>query len=368
MTEQLDAVVIGAGVVGLAVARALALDGREVIVLEAEPNIGMHTSSRNSEVIHAGIYYPENSLKARFCVEGKEKLYQYCESRDIPHNRLGKLIVATDQSEVSQLDKIQSMAEKNGVADLRVLDKADVQRLEPNVKCAAALFSPSTGIIDSHVFMLSLQADIEANRGMVLTNTCVSHVEIGEKEFLIEVDGSAERVSCRTLVNSAGLSAGTVARGMRTLDSAFAPEIYFAKGHYFSYRGRSPFQHLVYPVPVDGGLGVHATNDLAGSARFGPDVEWVDGVDYEFDSGRLSGFVDSIRRYFPAVDDARLAPAYTGIRPKLTRPGQAPADFRIEGHEDHAIHGLVNMYGIESPGLTASLAIGDHVAMLLQRH
>ena len=366
MTERLDCVVVGSGVVGLAVARSLALAGREVIVLESEPEIGMHTSSRNSEVIHAGIYYPEGSLKAKLCVQGRAALYNYCEERNIPYQRIGKLIVASNTADFPKLDAVQSQAQRNGVKDMRLIDRAQALALEPHVKCEAALLSPSTGIIDSHSLMVSYQADIEAHGGVVVTHSRVTSVTIRDSGFTLDVQGTEDRIDCHTLINSTGLWAEQFARSIRQFDSAMIKTIKFAKGHYFSYQGKSPFDHLVYPLPVDGGLGVHATNDMGGSARFGPDVDWINSVDYSFDESRLNLFADAIRSYFPALDISRLAPAYTGIRPKLSGPGDPPEDFLIQGSLTHGVKNLVNLFGIESPGLTSSLAIGDYVVELLK--
>ena len=365
MTDKLDCVVVGAGVVGLAVGRSLARAGREVVVLECEPDIGMHSSSRNSEVIHAGIYYGDDTLKAILCVQGKEMLYRYCEERRIPFQRIGKLIVASDDNEISNLRAIQSQASRNGVNDLELIDQAAVCRLEPTVECKLGLLSPSTAIIDSHSLMISLQADIEAHGGTVLTHSRVSGVSLPGTGFELEIDGIENNFRCGTLVNSAGLHASEFARSVEGLDSAIIPETRFAKAHYFAYQGKSPFNHLVYPLPEEGGLGVHATNDMGGSARFGPDVEWVDQIDYSFDGSRKGLFVEAIRSYFPDLDESKMAPAYTGIRPKLSGPSEPPADFLIQGQKEHGIENLVNLFGIESPGLTASLAIGDYVNELL---
>lgn len=366
MSDQLDCVVVGAGVVGLAVARSMALAGREVVVLEAEPDIGMHTSSRNSEVIHAGIYYGDDTLKARLCVEGRALLYQYCEDRQIPHQRIGKLIVASHAAERAKLEAIQSQAMKNGVDDLSFVDGVRIQELEPAVVCEAGLLSPSTGIIDSHSLMISLQADIEASGGTVLTHNRIAGVEVTPSGFGITVEGVAETFDCRTFINAAGLWAADVAGEIRQFDTKHIERVRFAKGHYFAYQGKSPFNHLVYPIPTDDGLGVHATNDMGGSAKFGPDVEWVDSIDYAFDESRKDRFVESIRKYFPDIDETKLVPAYTGIRPKLSGPDMPARDFVIQGQSQHGVAGLVNLFGIESPGLTASLAIGDYVRDLLR--
>ena len=366
MTDELECVVVGAGVIGLAIGRSLALARREVVVLESESEIGMHSSSRNSEVIHAGLYYAQNTLKARLCVQGKAALYQYCDERHISHERIGKLIVAAKDDELPKLHAIQSQAVRNGVTDLKLIDEVEAKMLEPHVRCKAALLSPSTGIIDSHALMLSMQADIEANGGFIVKQSRVEHVDITDNGFRLSIAGSGEKIATKTLINSAGLFAEKLATSIEKCDVRAIRKVNLAKGHYFAYQGKSPFNHLVYPLPVDGGLGVHATNDLGGSARFGPDVEWVDAVDYAFDDSRLDRFAASIRHYFPELDAARLLPAYTGIRPKLTGPGEAPEDFLIEDESAHGVSGLINLYGIESPGLTASLAIGDYVNALLR--
>ena len=365
MADQLDCVVVGAGVVGLAVGRSLAKAGREVVVLEAEPEIGMHTSSRNSEVIHAGLYYPEGSLKAELCVNGKKMLYDYCEQRHIPFQRIGKLIVAAHEEEQERLLAVRSQAEKNGVMDLRLVEQAEIRELEPAIVGDLALFSPSTGIIDSHSLMIALQADIESHDGVVLTHSKLTNATVTSDGFRLYVDGTDDEFECKTLINACGLHAEIVARTIDGLSPEHISTVRYAIGHYFAYQGKSPFQHLVYPLPIEGGLGVHATNDMGGAARFGPDVEWVEEIDYGFDESRLERFAESIRQYFPDLDVGKLAPAYTGIRPKLTDPGETPRDFAIEGAEIHGVAGLVNLFGIESPGLTACLAIGEHVASKL---
>jgi len=363
--DQLDCIVVGAGIVGLAVARALALSGREVVVLEAEPEIGMHASSRNSEVIHAGLYYGDDSLKAKLCVQGREMLYWYCEDRHIPHRRIGKLIVASNDAEHARLEAIHVQAVKNGVDDLAFVDKTGIRDFEPAVNCQTALFSPSTGIIDSHSLMISMQADIEEHGGVIVTHSRVSGVEASAAGFKINVDGLVESYQCKTLINSAGLHATDLASEIRQLDEQYTEEVHLAKGHYFAYQGKSPFNHLVYPIPTDGGLGVHATNDMGGGTKFGPDVDWIQGIDYAFDESRKSRFVESIKEYFPDLDESKLIPAYTGIRPKLSGPGAPPRDFVIQGPSEHGIDGLVNLFGIESPGLTASFAIGSYVKAIL---
>jgi L-2-hydroxyglutarate oxidase LhgO len=364
---ELDVAVIGGGVVGLAVGRALALRGREVVVLEAAPAIGAHASSRNSEVIHAGIYYPDGSWKARLCVAGREALYEYCAARGVAHRRLGKIIVAISDAERAGLERLQAQARRNGVDDLVWLDGKQVGRLEPAVMAVAGLHSPSTGIVDSHGLMLAMRGDLEDAGGRLVFRAPVVRgaVEDGGP-ILLEV-GGAEPVSarCRTVVNSAGLFAPSVARTIEGIPADTIPGEYYAKGHYFVLRGRSPFSRLVYPMPVAGGLGVHVTLDLAGQARFGPDVSWVDGVDYAFDETRAEAFYPAIRRYFPALADGALVPGLTGIRAKLGPAGPGVQDFVIQGPAQHRVPGLVNLYGIESPGLTSSLAIAEHVAGVL---
>lgn len=366
MSDQLDCVVVGAGVVGLAVARSMALAGREVVVLEAEPEIGMHTSSRNSEVIHAGLYYGDDTLKARLCVQGRELLYRYCKYRQIPHHRIGKLIVVSHDEEHAKLKAIQTQAIRNGVNDLSFVSEARIRELEPAVVCKAGLLSPSTGIIDSHSLMISLQADIETAGGTVLTRSRISKVDVKANGFGLTVDRVAETFDCKTFINAAGLWASDIAGEIRQLNTEYTERVHFAKGHYFAYQGKSPFNHLVYPVPSDGGLGVHATIDMGGSARFGPDIDWVDAIDYAFDESRKVRFVESIKQYFPGLNEARLVTAYTGIRPKLSGPGMPERDFVIQGPTEHGVAGLVNLFGIESPGLTASLAIGEYVKDMLR--
>ncbi len=372
MSDSTDTIVIGAGVVGLAIARELALAGREVIVLEKNAAIGEETSARSSEVIHAGLYYPRDSLKARFCVEGRRRLYEYCEAKHIPHRRCGKLLVATRAGQVQKLDSVLAAAVANGVTDLEPLSAQDVQRLEPQVRALAGFLSPSTGIVDSHAFMLALRGDLEAAGGAIATHcrfTAAKH------------DGATLRLTCatadgpftlgaRTIVNAAGLHATRVARLLGAPDETI-PRPHFAKGNYFTYSGRSPFTHLVYPLPEDGGLGVHATLDLAGRVRFGPDVEWLGddadpgSFDYAVDPNRSAVFYGAIRSYWPALPDGGLAPAYSGIRPKISGRGEPAADFSVRrfGARGHAR--LVQLFGIESPGLTSALAIGAYVAELM---
>ncbi|MGQ9365524.1 NAD(P)/FAD-dependent oxidoreductase [Azospirillum sp. ST 5-10] len=368
--DRVDCVVVGAGVVGLAVARRLAMSGREVVVLEAAEAIGTGTSSRNSEVIHAGIYYPAGSLKARLCVAGRDALYAYCAGRGIAHRRLGKLIVATDEEQVANLAAIRRQAAANGVDDLQSLDAGAVRALEPDLHAVAALLSPSTGIVDSHGLMLALQGEAEGHGAMVAFHSPLLGARVAGRGLEVAVGGAEPmRLACTVLVNAAGLGAWRVARAVEGLPAAAVPPQHLAKGNYYALgHGRAPFRHLVYPVPEDGGLGVHLTLDLAGQARFGPDVEWLAGADYDHtvDPRRADRFYASIRRYWPGLPDAALVPAYCGIRPKLSGPGAPAADFLVQGPRDHGVPGLVNLFGIESPGLTACLALADAVAMALE--
>jgi L-2-hydroxyglutarate oxidase LhgO len=363
MAEKIDCVVIGAGVVGLAIARALAMRGRETWVLEAEDAIGTGTSSRNSEVIHAGIYYTPGSAKATLCVAGKQLLYAYCEAHGVDHRRCGKLIVAADPEQAQTLRKIEATARANGVHDLQWLTAADAKAMEPAVRCVAALLSPSTGIIDSHGLMLAMQGDLEdaggviALRAPVTRGRCergVIHLEAGRDDVV--------EVSARVVINSAGLHAQELARRIDGIPAATIPPSLYAKGCYYVLQGKSPFQRLIYPVPIPGGLGVHLTLDLAGQARFGPDVEWVDKLDYTVDPARAERFYSVIRGYWPDLPDGTLLPGYAGIRPQLRHPGGPGVDFLIQGPEAHGVPGLINLYGMESPGLTASLAIAERVA------
>ncbi len=354
--ERLDTVVIGAGVVGLAVARELALAGREVVILDAEEAIGMHTSSRNSEVIHAGIYYPQGSLKAEACVEGRRLLYEYCASHGVPHRRCGKLIVATDERQLAELGAIRQKAHANGVADVDWIAKEEVARMEPELFCVGALHSPSTGIIDSHALMLAYLGDAEAHGTMLGLKSRMQEAIVRPDGFELHVEGS-EPVHCRALVNSAGLRAPSVAKSVEGFPANLVPRELYAKGNYYSLSRRNPFKRLIYPVPEPGGLGVHVTLDMAGQARFGPDVEWVEHISYDVDPRRADRFYAAIRRYWPGLPDGALAPGYAGIRPKTSGPGEPASDFEIQGPDKHGLAGLVNLFGIESPGLTASLAI-----------
>ncbi len=364
--EHVDTVVIGAGVVGLAVARALALAGREVIVLEAENAIGTHTSSRNSEVIHAGIYYPKGSLKAKLCVAGRQQLYEYCSDHGVGHQRCGKLIVATSESQIADLDKIRAAAHANGVADVAPIALERVREMEPAVRCVAALHSPSTGIIDSHGLMLAYQGDAEAHGAMLAFTGTVTSGQITADGIVLEVGGEQPmQLLAKQVVNSAGLHAPALAASLAGFPRDHVPPSYLCKGNYYSLTGRAPFSRLIYPIPEAAGLGVHVTLDMAGQARFGPDVEWIDKIDYSVDPQRADKFYAAIRTYWPELKDGALSPGYCGIRPKISGPKEAARDFMIEGPREHGVPGLVNLFGIESPGLTASLAIGGLVAEML---
>jgi L-2-hydroxyglutarate oxidase LhgO len=363
MSERVDCVVAGAGVVGLAVARRLAQAGREVVVVEAADAIGTETSSRNSEVIHAGIYYPTGSWKARLCVSGKEALYAYCRERGVPHKRLGKLIVATNVREEAGLAALQAKAAANAVHDLVWLGAAEAAKLEPAVRCTAALLSPSTGILDSHAYMLSLQGEAEAAGCMFAFETPLLRAEPAGGGLLVETGGASPmRLLCNLLVNCAGLDAPSLSRRIAGVAAARVPEPFLAKGSYFTLAGRSPFTRLIYPMPEPGGLGVHVTLDMAGQARFGPDVEWVKERHYAVDPCRAKKFYAAIRSYWPALADGALQPGYSGIRPKISAPEAPAADFVIHGPAETGLSGYAALYGIESPGLTASLAIADLVA------
>jgi len=365
MAEAVDAVVVGAGVVGLAVARALALAGREVLVLEAEPAFGTQTSARNSEVIHAGIYYPAGSLKARLCVRGKALLYAYCEARGVAHRRIGKLLVATGPDELPALEACAGKAAANGVI-LQPLSAAQVERMEPAVRAVAGLWSETTGIVDSHGLMLALLGDAEAHGATLVPATPVRRARAVEGGLELDTGGAEPMtLRCRTLVNAAGLSAQRLALAIDGMPARRVPAAHYAKGHYFTLAGRSPFSRLVYPMPDHAGLGIHVTLDLGGQCKFGPDVTgWPQAPDYAFEDGLEPKFSAAIRRYWPGLPDGALRPGYVGVRPKVTGPDEAAGDFVIQGPEVHGVRGLVNLFGIESPGLTASLAIAEQVAAM----
>jgi L-2-hydroxyglutarate oxidase LhgO len=360
--DRIDCIVVGAGVVGLAIARKLAQAGREVIVLESAEDIGTGTSSRNSEVIHAGIYYAAGSLMARMCVEGKKALYDYCADHGVPHKRCGKLIVATTEAESEKLASIKARAAANGVFDLQPLSGAEARALEPALNCVGALLSPSTGIIDSHAYMLALRGDAESAGAALAFHAPLLRAKVMADGIVVEVGGEAPMtLACGLLVNAAGLYAPALARAIDGMPADRIPASYLAKGNYFSCSARAPFTHLIYPVPEPGGLGVHLTLDMAGQARFGPDVEWIDAIDYAVDPLRAERFYPAIRRYWPTLPDNALLPSYSGIRPKIVPPAVAVQDFMIQGPQDHGVTGLINLFGIESPGLTSSLAIADYV-------
>ena len=357
---ETDAVVIGAGVIGLAVARALSMRGLDVVILESEGAIGTQTSSHNSEVIHAGIYYPEGSLKARLCVEGRRRLYDYCESHKVPFRRCGKLIVAVEQTELSRLAQLLEAGRRNGVEGLAEMSSAEVARLEPDVRSCAALHSPVTGIVDSHAYMLALLGEAEDHGARIAFYTPFERAVCEGDGFTVRA-GGAEPMNLRTrvLVNAAGLFVTDVARNIEGLPDEHVRQTYWAKGNYFALSRRAPFRQLIYPLPEPGGLGVHLTLDMGGQARFGPDVAWKQSVDYDVDTTRHDAFSAAIRRYWPGLDPSDLHPAYAGVRPKLSAEGEPAADFAIDGPAVHGVPGLVNLFGIESPGLTASLAIAN---------
>lgn len=360
--DHVEAIVVGAGVVGLACARALARAGKETIILERHSTFGSEISSRNSEVIHAGIYYPQNSLKATLCVEGKALLYKFCHEYRIKYEKCGKLIVATSQEQVEKLSHIKERAIRNGVYDLRHLDASDVGNLEPELTCVSALVSPTTGIISSHEYMLALLGDAENHGAILALKADFISAEYKDSHFILNI-GREEKTKLKAniLINAAGLHATEVARNIKGLKQEYIPPTYLAKGNYFALIGKSPFSHLIYPIPEAGGLGVHLTLDLAGQARFGPDVEWVSEINYEVDPARSEKFYSAIRSYWPGLSDEALQPAYSGIRPKIIGPGEGDADFLIQDMRAHGISGLINLFGIESPGLTSSLAIAEYV-------
>jgi len=375
--DRVDAVVIGAGAVGLAVGRALAQAGHETVVVEAAAGIGQGVSSRNSEVVHAGLYYTPGSLKARLCVRGKALLYALCERQGVPHRRCGKLVVATEAAQHAALDRLAAVAAANGVPVER-WSAAQAQALEPEVACTAALWSPSTGIVDSHAYMLALQAELEAAGGAVALQSEVLGVRFSAgAPAVLQVrsggpPGEVFELEAGVVVNAAGLHACTLARRFEGLDATHVPRPRYAKGNYFALAGRSPFRHLVYPAPVDAWLGVHLTLDLGGQARFGPDLEWLEadspeGLDYAVDPARAAPFETAIRRYWPGLPAGALQPAYSGVRPKIHGPGEPAPDFRIDGPAQHGVAGLVNLFGIESPGLTSAMAVAEEVLLRLQR-
>ena len=358
--ERIDCLVVGAGVIGLAVARAAAQAGRDVVVVEAADAIGTVTSARNSEVVHGGLYYPTGSLKAQLCVAGRQRLYAYCDAHGVPYRRCGKLIVATSDAELPALDALEAQARRNGVDDIARLDARAAAALEPHVRCVAALHSPSTGIVDSHQYMLALEGDARAAGAAFAFGSPLTAGVIAHDGIDVAIGGAAPlTVRARSVLNCAGHDAPRVAGAIEGMSPTAVPRSYLCKGSYFRLAGRAPFSRLVYPLPEAAGLGVHVTLDLAGQARFGPDVEWVDAIDYAVDPARALAFYPAIRRYWPELPDGALVPDYAGVRPKLQAPGEPARDFVIQGPRDHGVAGLVNLYGIESPGLTASLALAD---------
>jgi L-2-hydroxyglutarate oxidase LhgO len=355
-----ETIVIGAGVIGLAVARRLAALGQDVLVIEESDGVGQQTSSRNSEVVHAGIYYAPGSLKARLCVAGRAALYEYCASRGVPAKAIGKLIVATSDEEIPSLRALQLRATKNGVNDLVWLDRSGILALEPELSCEAALFSPSSGIVDSHAFMLALQGDAENNGATFAFRAKVSQIARNDSAYVVKVSGEEQfELTCRNVVNCAGLGAQEIARNIEGYAQRLVPPRFLAKGNYFSVSGATPFTHLIYPMPANGGLGVHVTLDLSGRMRLGPDIHWVDEVDYAPDMTLEQQFSDSVATFWPEVRNRELSWTYSGVRPKVTGPGSENADFVVAGPDDHGMPGLVCFFGIESPGLTASLALAD---------
>jgi L-2-hydroxyglutarate oxidase LhgO len=367
MTADVQTIVVGAGVVGLATGRALAMAGHEVMVLEQHALIGSETSSRNSEVIHAGIYYPPGSLRALLCVRGKELMYRFCAENGVAHSRCGKLVVATHESQLPKLAALRETAARNGVTDLEPIGSNAARDLEPELACVAALISPSTGIVDSHGLMIALEGHIESGGGSVVLNCPVERIErTGDGLFRLATGGEAPgAVTCRNLVISAGLHATKLGKTLGYGASYAPPETFYAKGQYYALSGPSPFKRHIYPMPVGAWLGLHATVDIGGRCKFGPDIAWTDGIDYSFQPEKLAQFLDFIRSYYPGLDESRLHADYTGVRPKLYREGEPVPDFAIHGPEKHGQAGLVALYGIESPGLTSSLAIGEMVAKML---
>jgi L-2-hydroxyglutarate oxidase LhgO len=363
MADRVECVVIGAGVVGLAVARVLARAGREVLLLEAEPHPGTVTSARNSGVIHAGLYYTPGSFKARFCVAGNRALYAYCNDHGIEHRTCGKLIVANGDEEEQVLLHLLERAHANEVPGVRLISGTEAHKMEPEVRCTAALHCPTSGIVDQHPYMLALEGDLQNAGGTLVCDCRVENLARLGDGFLVRTGGAAAtEIEARFVVNSAGLGAVDLLSRIEGYPAARIPKMHLGRGNYFTVAERSPFQHLIYPIPHAAGLGIHATLDLGKRVRFGPDVEWIDRIDYAVNAARAPLFYEAIRRYWPRLADGALTPDYTGIRPKLHGPGEPQPDFRIESAAEHGLTGLVNLLGIESPGLTSSLAIGDYAA------
>ncbi len=366
--ENVECVVVGAGAIGLAIARRLARQGLEVLVVEARGAFGEETSSRNSEVIHAGLYYTPGSLKARTCVTGRASLYDFLDDHGVNYRRCGKFVVAADANDVADLERLKENAEQCGVDDLEWLSKEVAHKMEPRLNSVGTLHSPSSGLIDSHGYMLALVGDLEDAGGQIAYWSRATAGEVNNQGHQIQMsdrEGGRLMIACRTLINAAGLGAQELALKLAGHPRDRVPARQLCKGNYFTLSGKAPFSRLIYPAPGAASLGLHYTLDLGGQARFGPDVEWIDEIDYQVDRSRVYPFCDAIRRYYPGLDEAALEPAYAGIRPKIQAPGEPAADFQIDGPDDHDIDGLVNLYGIESPGLTSSLAIADHVVSLL---
>jgi len=366
--DNVDAIVVGAGVVGLAIAARLSRCLKNVLVIDKNTSFGEETSSRNSEVIHAGIYYPKNSLKAKLCVQGKKQLYQYCQQRHIPHRALGKLLVAHNSAEEGILEKTINIAKQNGVDDLTWLSSLQIKSLEPELSASSALFSPSTGIIDVHSYMQSLLTEVQQNNGLFVANTQMLNAQPAKQGHIVELNSLGEKIqlSCKYLINSAGLHSTQVAEQITGLPKDCIPKLHLCRGHYFSYSGNSPFKHLVYPVPEAHGLGIHASLDMAGQLKFGPDTQYIEQLEYGVAETLKAKFVNAIKLYFPNIDETKLQPAYSGIRPKLQGKNDDVMDFTIQGQKEHGIAGLINLFGIDSPGLTSSLAIAEYVLEMLE--
>lgn len=365
--DNVDVIIVGAGVVGLAIAAKLSKAYQQVLVIDKNASFGEETSSRNSEVIHAGIYYPENSLKAALCVKGKQLLYQYCQQRHITHQRIGKLLVANGAEEEASLEKIRSQAQANGVDDLTWQSKAQLKCSTPALAASAALLSPSTGIIDVHGYMQSLLAEAEYNGAIFAGQTKFVSAKPNTQGFELRLDSQGEHIalSCALLINCAGLHAGKVAQAIEGMPRQHIPSIHYCRGHYFSYQGKSPFQQLIYPIPSANGLGIHASLNTAGQLKFGPDTQYISTLDYHVDPKLKAKFVSAIAKYFPEIDANKLQPDYAGIRPKLQAANEAFKDFDIQNQQQHGMPGLINLFGIDSPGLTSSLAIAEYVEHLI---
>ena len=366
--DKVNVLIVGAGVIGLAIAAKLSQQLNDVLVIDKNASFGEETSSRNSEVIHAGIYYPKNSLKAKFCVKGKAMLYQYCQERHIPVDKIGKLLVAQGAEEENYLKQTLISARNNGVDDLTWLTQAELQELEPELLASAALCSPSTGIIDSHAYMQSLLAQAEQNNAMFVAKTKLVSAVPKKEGFEVSLDSQGELLSirCNYLINCAGLHSESLAHTIEGLDKAFIPKLHWCRGHYFSYQGQSPFKQLIYPIPRDNGLGIHASLDMGGQLKFGPDTQYIEHLDYDFPEQLKTKFLEQVSQYFPNIDANKLQPAYAGIRPKLQGKDDSFKDFVIQTSAVHQLKGLINLFGIDSPGLTSSLAIADYIAEQLK--